>query len=315
MNINLLTTIEGTPVEKVYPKEWDMERIHNICGNTWEEALERQDFWHPEFEVVPVEDAEDFHIKLGLDIAMQIRQARKEGREIGMILPIGPVGQYRWAAYFLNEWDVKMDHVYSFNMDDWADENGNISGQFGPEMTEIFYDLLDHPIPKEHLNFAYAENLKTYPEKLGAIQKNGGEVMLVQGIGRPQHVAFWDPHYRNFFDSDQEYLDAGYLISAKLSPLTIEQNACLVHQGNFTKLTTRGNTISIGLMMKSDYTTGGINADHIFPKFNWQGIGIWTALRYGPNPYMPDSYLPTKPGKFFFVKKLAEVKGPFKLRP
>lgn len=315
MNINLLTTWEGTPVKKVYPKEWDMERIHNICGNSWEEALERQDFWHPDFEVIPVEDAEDFHIKVGHDIALQIKKARKDGRKIGLILPIGPVGQYRWAAYFLNEWGVKMDHVYSFNMDDWADEEGNIRGVFGPEMQEIFYDQLQNPIPKEQLNFASKENLPTYPEKLGNIQKEGGTVVLVQGIGRPQHVAFWDPHYRNAYKDDQEFLDAGYRIAAKLSPLTIEQNACYIHQGNFTKLSTRGNTISIGLMMKSDYTVGGVNADHQKPGFNWQGMGIWTALRYGPNPYMPDSYLPTKPGKFFFVKKLAAVRGPFELRP
>ena len=42
-----------------------------------------------------------------------------------MILPVGPMGMYKWAVYFLKEWDVNCDHVYTFNMDELADSEGN----------------------------------------------------------------------------------------------------------------------------------------------------------------------------------------------
>ena len=34
------------------------------------------------------------------------------------------MGMYRWAVYFLKEWDVACDHVHGFNMDEWSDRDG-----------------------------------------------------------------------------------------------------------------------------------------------------------------------------------------------
>ena len=34
------------------------------------------------------------------------------------------MGMYRWAVYFLKEWNVSCDHVFGFNMDEWSDRDG-----------------------------------------------------------------------------------------------------------------------------------------------------------------------------------------------
>jgi len=40
---------------------------------------------------------------------------------------------------------------------------------------------------------------------------------------------------------------------------------------------------------------------------NWQGMTFFVTLKYGPDPWVPSSWMPTLPGKFFVVK---ELKGP-----
>ena len=52
-------------------------------------------------------------------------QTRKAGIPLAIILPVGPMGMYRWAVYFLREWGVRCDHVHGFNMDEWSDAEGN----------------------------------------------------------------------------------------------------------------------------------------------------------------------------------------------
>ena len=39
------------------------------------------------------------------EIAMQIRLAKERGEKIAFILPVGPMGMYKWAVFFLKELD------------------------------------------------------------------------------------------------------------------------------------------------------------------------------------------------------------------
>src|SRR5690606_42014239 len=50
------------------------------------------------------------------EIAITIKRARDAAEQLAMILPVGPMGMYRWAVYFLTEWGVSCDHVHGFNM-------------------------------------------------------------------------------------------------------------------------------------------------------------------------------------------------------
>ena len=37
----------------------------------------------------------------------------------------------------------------------------------------------------------------------------------------------------------------------------------------------------------------------------WQGLSLWMTLRYGKTPWITSSYIPTLPGKLFFLDELA----------
>lgn len=123
--MNLVSTLSGSLLESFYPKGWDLAKIDDCCNQPPESITERQSFWNEDFAPIPCNNVHDFNMMMGHEIAMEIRTAREEGKKLAMILPAGPMGMYRWAIYFLKEWNVSADHVYGFNMDEWSDQDGN----------------------------------------------------------------------------------------------------------------------------------------------------------------------------------------------
>ncbi len=302
------STVKGSLLEGFYPDGWDFEKIDECCSNKPEEITERQSFWNEGFEPVCCDSLGDFEVKMGHEIAIEIKKANDRGEKIAFILPVGPMGMYRWAVYFLKEWKVSCKNVYCFNMDEWADGEGNtITGEasFQSAMETAFYNPLGElTVPKEHRNFATKANLPTYPQKIDALKKEGAKLVLVYGIGRMCHIAFWEPQFGGEFASDKEWLAQSYRIGAKLHPLTIEQNAQTSFKSRTSLVPCRANTIGPGLMFKADYAIGG--ADGIFGRgMQWQGMSLWMTLRYGATRWITSSYIPTIPGKLFFHKELA----------
>ena len=90
-----------------------MERIDECCSHTPEEITERQEFWNKDFQPVSCETIEEFNVKLGHEIAMEIKTTREEGKKLMLILPVGPMGMYQWVVYFLKNgmYPVPMLHA------------------------------------------------------------------------------------------------------------------------------------------------------------------------------------------------------------
>ena len=302
------STVKGSLLEGFYPEGWDFVKIDECCAHKPSEVLDRQDFWNKDFSPVMCQSLDEFNVKMGHEIANEIKKANERGEKIAFILPVGPMGMYKWAVYFLKEWNVSCKNVWCFNMDEWADAEGNtITGEasFQSAMENAFYNPLGElTVPKDHRNFATKENLPTYPEKIAALKKDGAKLVLVYGIGRMCHIAFWEPQFGSEFTSDEEWKKQPYRIAAKLHPLTIEQNALTSFRSRTSMVPCRANTIGPGLMFQADYAIGG--ADGCFNRgMQWQGMSFWMTLRYTPTRYITSSYIPTIPGKLFFLEELA----------
>lgn len=303
--MDFMSTVKGSLLENFYPKGWDMEKIDACC----EKGVAREDFWNKEFTPVECESLSDFDTLMGHEIAMQIKLTAEEGRKLAMILPVGPMGMYRWAVYFLNEWNVSCDHVYTFNMDEWADAEGNTLDSSNPasfeySMKEAFFGKLKNTVPEAQRNFATKTNLPTYPEKITALRAEGAKLVLVYGIGRMCHIAFWEPHFASEFNSVEEWKQQCYRLGAKLHPLTIEQNAITSFKSRTTLVPCTANTIGPGLFLKADYAIGG--ADGALSRgMGWQGMSFLTTLHYGPDMHITSTFIPTLPGRLFYLKELA----------
>ncbi len=308
--MNFSSTVKGSMLEGFYPKGWDMEKIDKCCSNPPEKVFERQSFWNEGFNPVQCEALSDFDTLMGHEIAMQIKKTRDEGKKLAMILPVGPMGMYKWAIYFLKEWNVKCDHVYGFNMDEWSDSEGNTlpsddPAAFQNAMEGAFYGQLGElTVPKNQRNFATKENLPTYAQKIADLKEEGAKLVVVFGIGRMCHIAFWEPHFAEEFSSVEEWKKQTHRLGAKLHPLTIEQNAITSFKSRTTLVPCRANTVGPGLFMQADYIIGGCDGA-LSRGMQWQGMSFWTTLRYGPDMWIPSTFMPTLPGKLFFLKELA----------
>ncbi|MDI6828976.1 MAG: glucosamine-6-phosphate isomerase [Armatimonadota bacterium] len=307
--MNLITTIKGSLLENFFPAGWDLEKIDRLCSLPPESITERQSWWNPNFKPIPCETLEDFNVMMGEAIAGCIRDARVAGKPIVFILPVGPMGMYRWAVYFLKEWNIPCDHVHGFNMDEWSDAEGNTVSPDSPEsfqyaMEDAFYGPLGSlTVPKEQRHFAVRTELPTYGEKIRALKAQGARLVVVFGIGRVCHIAFWEPHFAAEF-SLEEWKKQDYRLGALLHPLTIEQNAITSFKSRTTLVPARANTIGPGLFLMADEIIGGADGS-LGRGMMWQGMSLWMTLRHEPTPWIPSTFMTTLPGRLFFLKELA----------
>lgn len=308
--IDFMSTVKGSLLEGFYPAGWDMGKIDACCSHAPESIGQPQPHWHPNFLPVGCASLEDFNTMLGHEIALEIKKSHEAGRKLALILPVGPMGMYRWAVYFLTLWQVPCTHVYGFNMDEWSDHEGNT---LAPTSTGAFQYAMEHAlygplgsltVPPDQRNYATRENLPAYAQKIADLKAEGAQLITVFGIGRVFHIAFWEPHFAAEFSGEAEWRKQTHRLGARLHPLTVEQNALTSFKSRTTQVPCTANTIGPGLFLQSDKIIGG--ADGIFGRgMQWQGLSLWVTLRYGPSIWVPSSFMPTLPGKLFYLDALA----------
>ncbi len=307
--MDLLHTLPGSLMEHFFPAGWDLKKIDACVGDPATIGV-RQKWWHRRFEPVPCDSLADFDMMLGHEIALTIRNSREAGEQLALILPVGPMGMYRWAVYFLTEWKIPCDHVHGFNMDEWSDAAGNTlppsnPGAFQYAMQQAFYGPLGKAtVPVRQRCFATRKVLPTYADRIGELRAGGARLAVVFGIGRVCHIAFWEPHFAAEFADAAAWRAQTHRLAAKLHPLTIEQNALTSFKSRTTLVPACANTIGPGLFLGADKIIGG--ADGTLGRgMMWQGLSLWMTLRHDPSIWIPSSYMPTQPGRLFFLKELA----------
>ena len=309
--MDLMTTLPGSLMEGFLPAGWDLAKIDRLAALPPDQAFARRAWWHPHFEPVACGSFDDFDVYMGHEIAREIQVARQMDRAIVFILPVGPMGMYRWTVYFLKEWNVACDHVHGFNMDEWSDAQGNSlppdqPGGFQHAMEQAFYGPLGKlTVPPKQRHFALKDQLPAYAEQVAALKQQGAKLVTVFGIGRVCHIAFWEPHFAAEFASEAEWKRQTHRLGARLHPLTIEQNALTSFRSRTTLVPAYANTIGPALFLAADRIIGG--ADGQFGRGKqWQGMSLRMTLQHEPTPWIPSSFMPTLAGRLFYLKELAE---------
>jgi glucosamine-6-phosphate deaminase len=308
--MDLIHTLPGSMMEGFFPAGWDLAKIDGLAAAPPESLRQRRPWWHARFEPVGCASFEDFDTYMGHEIAREVQKARQEGRPVAFILPVGPMGMYRWAVYFLREWGVPCDHVHGFNMDEWSDAGGNTlppdtPGAFQHAMEQAFYGPLgERTVPRNQRHFALKDELPTYAAQVADLKKQGAKLVTVFGIGRVCHIAFWEPHFAGEFGSEKEWRAQTHRLGARLHPLTVEQNAITSFRSRTTLVPAFANTIGPALFLAADAIIGG--ADGALARgMQWQGLSLRMTLLHEPTPWIPSSYMPTLPGRLFYLDELA----------
>ncbi|MFO0947047.1 MAG: glucosamine-6-phosphate isomerase [Planctomycetota bacterium] len=308
--MDLLTTMAGSMVEGFFPKGWDLTKLDACCSHPPGAISERQPWWNKDFAPLPCASLADFEVMMGHEIALTFKRHREANQKLAVIFPVGPMGMYRWAVFFLKEWGVPCDHVHGFNMDEWSDREGNTlpsdnTGAFQLAMEQALYGPLGNlTVPAKQRHFATKADLPLFAEQIDELRSDGAKVVVIYGIGRVFHIAFWEPHFAAEFASEEEWKRQTHRLGARLHPLTIEQNAITSFKSRTTLVPAWANTIGPGIFLKADWAIGG--ADGALGRgMMWQGLSLWTTLRHGPNTWIPSSYMPTLPGRLFYLQELA----------
>ncbi len=63
-----------------------------------ETTTERQPWSNAGFESIPCNTLDDFEVMMGHEIVLWIRRTREAGKKLALILPVGPMGMYRWTV-------------------------------------------------------------------------------------------------------------------------------------------------------------------------------------------------------------------------
>ncbi len=310
--MDLIQTIAGSLMEGFLPKGWDLAKIDRLAATPPSEVSRREKWWHPQLEPVPCATFADFDTFMGHEIALEIQLAKQDGRPIIFILPVGPMGMYRWTVYFLREWGLGCDHVHGFNMDEWSDAQGNTlpsdnPGSFQYSMEQALYGPLGSlTIPGKQRHFAVKAELPTYAAQIADLKKQGAKLITVFGIGRVCHIAFWEPHFAAEFAGEADWKKQTHRLGARLHPLTIEQNALTSFKSRTTLVPAFANTIGPALFLAADRIIGG--ADGAFNRgMQWQGLSLRMTLHHEPTPWIPSTFMPTLSGRLFYMK---ELEGP-----
>jgi glucosamine-6-phosphate deaminase len=306
----LLNTIKGSLLEGFYPAGWNLRKMDACCDLGLAGVTRRARFWNRNFAPMPVKDVHELDRRMGDAIADEIESTRRAGRKLAIILPVGPMGMYRTVVARLKKSRTPCDHVTTFNMDEWSDARGNTMpgnqpGGFEHAMTEALFRPLGRlTVPASQRNFAVKKNLPTYADKIGELKAGGAKLVTAHGIGRVCHIAFWEPQLAGEYPLS-EWKRQTHRVGVALHPLTIEQNAITSFNSRLTLVPCFANTIGPGLFLQSDFCIGG--ADGAYPERGamWQGMSLCVTLQHGPTPWLPSTFMPTMPGRLFFIRQLA----------
>jgi glucosamine-6-phosphate deaminase len=261
--------------------------------------IRREDFTrHPnaDFRISVVDEPAALYAAFADDLVDRIRAARAVGEPLVVILPAGPLRQYELAARTINRERLSLRHVHTFNMDEFANEDGVTAptswpGSFQRAMWKRFFSLIDAALrpPEEQIHFPTTEAIRDYSARIEAL---GGADVCYGGIGWSGHVAFWEPHLGAEFDGDLERYKAAGARLVELHPITVMQSALQSFGGDWSAVPPCANTIGprdvLRAKHRSFWLAGGSGGD-----VSWQRF-IARLVAHGPvSEYVPGSLLQT----------------------
>ncbi|MEI8312385.1 MAG: hypothetical protein WCH98_16655, partial [Verrucomicrobiota bacterium] len=262
-------------------------------------AIKREDIAHhpnPDYRIEVVQDT-DLEGKWIDDIVNRIKQSA--GDQLVMIMP-NPWPNYAKVAERINRARIPCHHIHTFNMDEYADQDGRIAPEnwefgFGHAFKKYFIGNIDAALrpPEKQVHLLSDETLADYDKILADL---GGADITYVGPGWTGHIAFVDPDAPEFASASlEEWKTFGTRICT-LSPFTIAQNSlhgCFGASGDLTAVPPKAATVGPAqiLAAKHRIATHGITVGGSFQ--SWQRLTTRLCLHGPVTPLVPESVLQT----------------------
>jgi glucosamine-6-phosphate deaminase len=252
---------------------------------------------NPDFKIRIVKDSEIEFLWLA-DLFHRIKTSADEGRRLVMIMP-NPWPAYRRLAHLLNQFRVDCRHLHTFNMDEYANERGEIAPEtwefgFLHSFKKHFYANLDPHLrpPEKQIQGPTNKNMKDYGKMIADL---GGADICYSGPGWTGHLAFIEPDAPEFAGSLTAWKKMGPRVCT-LSPFTIAQNS--LHgsfgmSGDLAAVPPKAATIGPAEVIAAKHRIDmhAITVDGSFA--SWQRFTTRLVLHGPVTPRVPESILQT----------------------
>jgi len=201
-------------------------KVLEYCRNIKREDMEKHS--NPDFKIKIVADPASI---LVADMFTRIKVSDEQDQKLVMILPNPWPSAYSNVAELCNVYGVSTRNLHTFNMDDWADDLGNVApinykAGLGYAFKRTFFDKLEgiSRMPEENMHYVTTENVNDYSKMIEDIGEGGADICY-SATGWPGHTAFIDPDTTEFAaNSLDEFLELGSRIVTQ-HPLTIAENS------------------------------------------------------------------------------------------
>jgi glucosamine-6-phosphate deaminase len=284
---------EYTPAECIpFRDKRVIERVRKI---------KKQDItkhWNPEFKITVVPDAEIEFLWIA-DMFFRIKMAMETGRKLVMITP-NPWPSYAKVAFLINMFRVNCHRLYTFNMDEYANEKDEIAPEtwefgFMYAFKKYFWSQIDRKLrpPEKQIQGPRNRIIKDYGKMIADL---GGADICYSGPGWTGHLAFIEPDAPEFAAATlEEWKQMGPRICT-LSPFTIAQNS--LHgsfgmSGDLTAVPPKAATIGPAEVIAAKHRIDlhAITVDGSFA--SWQRLTTRLVLHGPITPLVPESILQT----------------------
>lgn len=264
----------------------------------------------------------DFQIKIvpdpgGIwvgDMFTRILRSDIENKRLVMLLPNPCAVFYETVAELINRFRVNCRNVFTFALDEWADQDGNVAPEsypasFNRSFLKSFYGKIDEDLrmPRQNCISPTTGNIKDY-SKLITDCGNGGADITYTGPGWAGHVAFIEPDVPEFAcNSLEEYMKMDARI-VTLHPLTIAQNSLhgvFGYSGDLANVPPRAATIGPADMVRARERMEIHALTTMGSPSSWQRMISRLCLHAPPTQQLPTSFLQLLPTTVYVSEALA----------
>ena len=297
---------------KFQPSRWvpyfDDQDVCEKVRNIRREDIAKKN--NPDLKVAVIKD-DDIAFMRVWNIFSRIKEASEKDEKLVLILP-QPHPQYRKVAYLINKHRINCRKIYTFNMDEWADDEGNIAPETYPKgfmysMLNNFYYNLDKDLrpPRENIQGPSNKNIKNYGRM---IEDLGGADLCDGGIGWSGHLAFIEPGSKEFEGTFEEFKQMGPRL-VTLSPFTIAQSCMdpdFGMSGDWASIPPRAATIGpaqiLGARQYCSWNSFTIGATPV----SWQRFAVRFALHGPVTQKVPSTLLQVREANVYISETIAQ---------
>ena len=278
------------------PSKWIPFRDEKACAKA--RGIRRADLTtHPnrDFRIEVIDDRAQFYSRFAVDIVTRIQKTAEAGKSCVLILPVGPVPQYRIATDMINRLGISCRHLITFNMDEYANDEGETApadweGSFATSMRQSFFSKIDSKLrpPDRNIHFPTDRNIGDYWKM---IEDAGGADCCYGGIGWCGHIAFWESHLGLEFGDDLRSYKKAHGRIVELNPMTIMQNALHTFSSDWSWVPPKAASIGPREILGARDRSFWLDGDCGSAAMSWQRF-IARLVAHGPvNTLVPGSIL------------------------